>query len=68
MWLNILKYAVKIAVATGLADKGKSWIIRKIQGAADKTEYKLRDKLSDVEDKVDEIYGESGSESIGLDK
>ena len=58
MWLTILKYVAKIAVATGLADKGKGWLKDKISKSADKAEDKANAYIEKIEAKVDEITKE----------
>ena len=49
MWLNILKYVVKAAIATGLADKGKEWLKKKILKSAGKAEKKVDKIIADIE-------------------
>lgn len=73
MWLTILKYVAKIAIYTGLAEKGKGWLKDKIGKAADKAEDKAIAKLDLVEEKVDEIddllaLGTKARESIFKDE
>lgn len=59
MWLKILKYAAKIAVATGLADKVKAWIKKKLDGK----EEKLTKKVEKITSAIDEVHKELGTES-----
>lgn len=46
MWLKILKYALQVAVATGVADKGKTWLKRKINGAYNRACDKAEEKIN----------------------
>jgi hypothetical protein len=56
MWLKILKIVAKVAVASGLVDKGAGWLKDKITGSADVAEHKANQKVDKVEKEVDEIY------------
>lgn len=46
MWVKILKYAVKAAVASGLADKAVKFLKDKLRSAADKAKDKLVAKVA----------------------
>ena len=55
MWLKILKYAAKAAVASGLTDKALGWIKRKAKSVVDKKMNKLGEKAADVVKDSEEI-------------
>ena len=54
MWLKILKYALKVAVATGLADKGKDWLKSKVDKAFIRTIENAQKKVNVAIDDIDE--------------
>lgn len=64
MWLQILKYAAKIAVATGLAEKAKGWLHSKIAGAAEKAEKKADEYADKVADQVTDVFDELDKKNL----
>ena len=54
MWIRILKVVAQVAVATGLADKAKGWVLDRVNGARDRVFNKL-DALEEVMDIVDPL-------------
>jgi len=50
MWLKVLKYAVKAAVASGLADKAVGYLKDKLGAAAKVAKDKLVKKFDQIEE------------------
>lgn len=48
MWVKILKYAIKAAIASGVANKGVAWLKGKFVKAADKAVDKLATKAQEI--------------------